>query len=110
MTIINLCSHPVHVMGGIYPDVTFPPSGKVARCDDISIPAGYIDQVPVVIKSYRKIPNLPEPTPGVYYIVSMTVRTSLPDRTDLLSPGDSIKDANGEIIACTNLVRNHETV
>ena len=44
--------------------------------------------------------------PDVLLIVSAMVRQALPDRKDLASPGDLVRDENGAVIGCGNLIIN----
>jgi hypothetical protein len=98
---INLTPHVVVINGA-----EIPPSGQVARCAEISTPAGEVDGLPIVRKEYGDPVGLPDSQPGFYYIVSAMVRLALPERADLFSPGDAIRDADGKIIGVKNLVSN----
>jgi hypothetical protein len=98
---INLTPHTVNVMG-----LSIEPSGQVARCKEISEVFGYFAGVQMINRTYGEVEDLPEPQSGVVYIVSALVRMALPDRWDLASPGDLIRDENGQITGCENLVIN----
>jgi hypothetical protein len=73
---------------------TYPKSGTVARAhverqlDDKTIDGNSITNI-VVTKV-----NIPQPTEGIYYIVSMQTKNQLPNRPDLLVP-DSINATRG---------------
>ena len=97
----NLTPHLVTVTG-----TALPPSGQIARCNEVSTPAGEVDGLPVVRKTYGSVDGLPAAENGTWLIVSAMVRLALPDRSDLLSPGDLIRDAAGNITGCKNLVRS----
>lgn len=43
-------------------------------------------------------------TPTIYYIVSMLVKQANPDRTDLLTPNESVRDDKGRIIGCRSFL------
>jgi hypothetical protein len=101
MKIINLTPHAIKL-----PNKTIEPSGKVARCEEITHPVTIIDGIEIVSKEYGEVQDLPEWALGMVYIVSFMVRDALPDRKDLLSPGDLIRNDKGEIIGCSNLVQN----
>jgi hypothetical protein len=60
--------------------------------------------IQLVRKSYGSV-DLP-PETGDIYIVSNIVRQAFPDRKDLASPGDLIRDENGIVIGCKNLIVN----
>lgn len=101
--IMNLTPHAI-----VLPDRTIEPSGQVARCSEITIPVSMFDGVEIVVRRYGEVTGLPEPQDGVLYVVSMLVRMARPDRHDLVSPGDLIRDNAGKIIGCKNLVINEK--
>lgn len=106
MNVINLCPHAIHLYDGTLV-CNYPPSGAVARCEEMTSPVYHLDAtLPVVNKTYGEIIGLPAPKEGTVYIVSMLIRTLCPGRSDLLSPGDAVRDAEGKIIGCTNFVAN----
>lgn len=102
MEFVNLTPHTINLIQ----KRLFPPSGTIARCKEISKDAGKIDGVPLIYRRYVNIEGLPEPKDDVIYIVSHIVRTALPRRKDLISPGDLFRDNDGNIIGCTNFIRN----
>ena len=55
---------------------------------------------------YGEVTGLPEFKEGVYYVVSAMVRQALPERKDLLSPGQLIRNEEGQPVGCLGLVRN----
>lgn len=103
MNIINLTPHAIHL-----PNRTIEPSGQVARCQEWTLPAGTFDGIVLIRREYGAVEELPEYVhkSGNLYIVSMMVRQALPERIDLASPGDLIRDESGQIIGCKNLVVN----
>lgn len=88
MNIVNLTPHDVSVVAGTEPTVTFPATGVVARVREVSgvetwteVPQGL---VPVRHMSYAaEIDDLPEPRPGVLYLVSR-VTAAASARDDLV--------------------------
>jgi len=101
-TIVNMTPHAITVVG----HDPIPPSGDVARVSVTDTPAGYIGDYPVSVQETGEVEGLPDPVPGVYYIVSTMVRLALPDRLDLLSPGQLVRDDAGRPIGCQTLNRN----
>lgn len=101
MTLINLTPHAINL-----PGLTVPPSGTVARCRELTESAGTLNGVEFVTRRYGAVEGLPEPEEGVVYIVSALVRLALPERCDLASPGDLIRDETGQIVGARNLVIN----
>jgi len=61
---------------------------------------------PIVTRHYGKVENLPNPLLDTWYIVSHMTRVACPNRFDLLSPGDLVRNEKGEILGCTNFVIN----
>ena|SRR3990167_7653289 len=102
MNIVNLTPHAIHINGR-----TFEPDGIVARLTELTVWAGNTcDGIDLVHKTYAEAVHLPEPSSEILYIVSSMVRERYPDRKDLASPGDLIRDGEGKIIGCSNLVIN----
>jgi hypothetical protein len=102
MKIINLTPHAIHCLG-----VTFPPSGQIARCKEITKEVFALDNgMPLVNKEYGYVEGLPDSQADTLYIVSMMIRLALPNRLDLVSPGDAVRDNDGRIVGCTNFVIN----
>ena len=99
---VNLTPHAVVVVGG----PTLPPSGSVARCSSASVPAGEHAGVALSRVSFGAVEGLPDPEPGVVFVVSGLVRSAVPGRSDVASPGDLVRDAAGAVVGCKNLVVN----
>ena len=102
MLFVNLTPHAIVVVGG----PTLPPSGVVARCATTSTPAGEHEGVPLVRTVYGPVSGLPEPQPGVMFVVSGMVRAAVPGRQDVASPGDLVRDEVGAVVGCKGLVIN----
>ena len=84
-----------------------PASGTVARCTSLTCPitppTGGVALVRVV---FGEVVGLPDPTEGVIFIVSGLVRSAVPHRLDVASPGELVRDAAGAVVGCRNLVVN----
>lgn len=108
ITFISLVPHVINVhneKGDIAR--VFHPSGQVARLRLTREEAGIIDGISlrrVIIN--REPVGIPDPVNGTRYIVSGLVREALPDRIDLLSPGELLRDGAGQVIGCLGLVTN----
>ena len=102
MDFINLTPHRINLIQ----KRLIEPSGTVARCAEITEDAGKIYDIPLIYRRYSDVEGLPEPKDDVMYIVSHMVRVALPERKDLISPGDLLRDCDGNILGCTNFVRN----
>lgn len=101
MNIVNLTPHPVNL-----PGLTIPASGRVARSKEFTCALGSVDGIDIINRWYGETVDLPEPEPDTLFIVSMIVREANPDRLDLASPGDPVRDYAGEVIGAKNLVVN----
>lgn len=103
MIFINLTPHMINVVGGIQ----FPASGTVARVATESQVVEKIkhnDKVVLLTKTiFGKVENLPEPIAGTRYIVSTIVAQAAKDRSDLLTPGELVRDDQGNVIGCKSL-------
>lgn len=107
----NLTPHTISLVipsGDVF---TIEPSGAVARCQTVQTPTGELTGggagAPLVHVEYGEVTGLPAPAGGTLYIVSALVRSALPERLDLASPGDLVRDGLGNVIGCRNLVVNH---
>jgi hypothetical protein len=101
---LNLTPHPITLRTPLG-DVTFPPSGQVARVATISSPTGLIVAgVPVIRNVYGPISGLP--AEGVECIVSGMVAAAVPGRVGVYAPatGSSAVRENGQVVAVTELV------
>lgn len=106
-TIINLTPHDIVVVDDNLNEVTrIASSGNIARCKATPVNAGDLDGIPLTRTEYGEVEGLPEAQDGVYYIVSALVRTRLPERKDLLSPGRQVRDDAGRIVGCQSLDGN----
>ena len=101
MQFVNLTPHAIHL-----PGLTVEPSGAVARCKESTIVVGHFGGVDLTVKEYGQVEGLPEPKENTMYIVSMLVRLGCPDRRDIASPGDLVRDDKGQIIGAKNLAVN----
>lgn len=101
MAILNLTPHAVNVDGTV-----FLPSGNVARVSSISVDAGVFEGVPLARTSFGNVIDLPDQQDGTLLIVSGMVRSALPNRLDLASPGDLIRNESGQVTGCKNLIVN----
>ncbi|MBY6274192.1 MAG: hypothetical protein CW346_18740 [Bacillaceae bacterium] len=105
--VCNLTPHEVVVMDRAGETVIcrFPPSGTVARCTSQREVIGSINNIPINRTTFGAVSGLPDPEPGVYYIVSALVAQALPEREDLLIPDDTVRDEAGRIIGCRAFAR-----
>ena len=110
MTLINLTPKDVTIcaIDGA-PILTVPAFETSARCrverqhDECVRVMG--NAIPIGVPSYGAIEGLPDPEPGVGYIVSAMVRQAS-GRADVFSPGEAIRDDEGHVIGCRGLDAN----
>ena len=102
MEFVNLTPHRVVVVDG----PTLLPSGQVARCTTTSSPAGQHGGVGLSRTVFGEVVGLPDPIPGVLFIVSALVRSAVLDRHDVASPGDLVRDSAGAVVGCLGFVIN----
>jgi hypothetical protein len=107
-SIINLTPHNIfEVESGI----NFPASGKVARISSTSEVMYFLEQdnglIPVYKTCFGEVQGLPEnPVNGTFYIVSGIVLSAMPNRWDLLAPGELVRDGNGNPVGCRGFRTN----
>lgn len=108
---LNRTEHDVKVyntVGAIIPDKVLEKyHGEPIRVSCESRKVDTIEGVDIYENVYGEVTGLPEFKEGVYYVVSAMVRQALPHRKDLLSPGQLIRNEQGQPIGCLGLVRNN---
>lgn len=109
MQMVNLTPHAITIVtvGG---NVTIPPSGNVARVAATPTSAGEVSvgttTIPLTRTAFGDVQDLPDAQPGVLLLVSGLVRSAVPNRNDVASPGDLVRDANGQPVGCKGLIVN----
>jgi len=100
----NLTPHTLNILDREEnPVMEIPPSGEVARVFVSYRKVEEINGIPIFSASYGEIVNLPEPEPGTCFIVSGMVKSAVPNRLDVFSPGELVRDENGKPIGCKGL-------
>lgn len=99
MKIVNYTPHTVTVLGCDYPSV------GIARVLMREVRVDTIGAIPVFEEHPGPVTGLPEPAPGVYYLVSRLVAAALPERGDLVFPARVQRDAHGRPSGCDALAR-----
>lgn len=101
----NFTPHKVTIVGiGSYD-----PEPAAARCAVESKPSepvySGLSEIPVHTERFGAAEGLPVAVPGVTLIVSRIVAERSPGRTDLVWPGDVVRDAQGRPVGCRVLCR-----
>lgn len=95
-----------HQITEINTNTTFETQG-VARVSVGSTPVGKINGIQISVPEYGEVVNLPEEKKDTYYIVSQMVAAALPDRLDLLYPGELVRDEKGLPVGCKGFRRTN---
>jgi len=101
--IINLTAHTINE---VTTGTAIPPSGRVVRAKPVTRKSAEFCGFPIFTSSLNSIEGLPEPEEGVMYIVSALVLGALPDRKDLLAPGNVLRDENNRPVGCVGFRSN----
>ena len=101
--LINLTPHTLTLQGGTDP-VVLPPSPPAARISVTQTPLAPVAGLPVVAAVMGEVENLPEPVPGIGYVVSRLVFEACPSRRDVFAPGAPLANKSGVVIGAQGLV------
>lgn len=111
VTLVNLTPHPIRIYGpgaddSMPPEVVIEPSGSVARigCDELGAGMSMAGNSHIVVE-YGRIEGLPDPRPGVDYVVSLLIALAAKHRNDLLAPYGEVRNNEGTMIGCRFLQR-----
>lgn len=112
MKLVNLCPHPITLIGPNDERVTIPPDpAGPARCEILSVFIGEINAegvpfaIPVRGTMLGTVTSLPPRQEGVVYIVSRQVAEACPNRDDLFIVDQTVRDEQGRIIGARALAR-----
>lgn len=101
--LINLTAHTItEVTTG----VSIPSSGRVARVKASTKKVDEFLGYPIFESTFGPVEGLPEPEEGVMYIVSALCMNACPERYDLLSPGNLLRDEKGNPCGCVGFRSN----
>jgi hypothetical protein len=113
MKFVNLTPHVITLIDG----PTFAPSGSVARVKVsrrlvclTEVDGTDNPNIRFFAPSFGEVEGLPEKLEGVALIVSAMVRNALPDREDLISPGNLERDKDGNVIGCDGFDWNFDLI
>lgn len=117
--LINLTPHAITIYEGDRVLTTVERHGAVARVKVTRTTRGSLDigepkrrtgdtwpEVPLSVPAFGQVEDLPEPVGDTYFIVSALVREAVKYRSDVLSPGEPIRNDAGVIIGCRGLDAN----
>lgn len=104
----NLTPHALNIRMADGSVITVESSG-LARCSQTTIRAGEVVTSQGTIEVTRvelgDVEGLPDPEPGVVFVVSRVVATATlgTARSDILIPGPLVRDDQGRVIGCDGL-------
>lgn len=77
------------------------------RCTTQEVERDPLYGIPTFTVEYGEVENLPDPHPGVYFIVSALVANAAraQGRTDLFVPTRMVRNESGQIVGCLGLAR-----
>lgn len=101
MKLINCTPHAIRYMG-ILEDITFEPSGNIAR---VGVEEVELDNYMFVKNKYTEVEGIPEPKEDTLYIVSAMVFAAT-NRKDVIAPNTNkaFRDELGHIIGVPNFI------
>ena len=101
MKFINLTPHDITVFKDTWPDrTTFAKSGIIARVTQNTTVVQCVDGINISTATFGPVVGLPGWTAGTLFIVSAMVKSASTGRSDLVSPGELVRDAAGVVIGC----------
>lgn len=104
MKFINLTQHEINEATT---GLVVQPIRPAVRLDMATATIEVIDGIPIMRSEFvGTLTNLPEPQEGIMYIVSALALNGVPDnRTDVVAPGDAVRDRLGKVVACRGFRR-----
>jgi hypothetical protein len=100
---INCTPHTLNIVRVDGTILEIAPSGVCPRVGTTRLEAGVIEGVETFFTELGSVENLPPREEGSLFIVSRMVLDACPDRSDLLCPGELVRDAQGRVIGCKGL-------
>lgn len=102
---INLTSHSIDIVRSDGSRLSVPPSGQIARREEIVINTNSIDGIETAIVVFGGVLGVPDPQENTIYIVSTPCLEVLTHRDDIVSPTEFLRSDDGRVIACHKLKR-----
>lgn len=103
VNLINLTPHALHVKLKNDETLVIPADGRVARVSTTQKEIDELNNIAIYETEYGEVVDLPEPVKNTFYIVSKITQDACRHRDDLLSPGNLIRDNEGNIVGCEGL-------
>lgn len=105
MKIKNLTPHKITILNsdGSLVVCEIEPSGIIARVDSKKEAIDIEDGIIFWQATFGEVKDLPEFQQDTYLIVSRLVANAVPERQDVWSPGELVRDDQGRPIGCLGL-------
>lgn len=100
--LINLTNHDINE---VYTGTRIPTSLNQARVNTYKEQVDTIHGMPVFDIKSNGVIGVPEPVEGTIYIVSALVLRHAKGRTDLICPGNPVRNEKGNVIGCQGFKR-----
>jgi hypothetical protein len=102
ISFVNLTPHTIniHSNGNV---TNLAPSGNIARVSTNYQHSNTVSGINIYGCVYGDIDGLPDSQDNTIYIVSGVVKSAVPDRLDVMSPGELIRNNDGKPIGCNGL-------
>jgi len=97
MQFINLTAHGINE---VTTGLVIPTSGRVARVKSSTVKVGEHGGVSIFTSTFGEVEGLPEPQTDTIYIVSALCLNAITNRTDVVAPGNLIRDEHGNPSGC----------
>lgn len=106
--LVNLTPYTINIVTDDgAPIMSIPPTGQVARIPTKIENLGEVEidgkMIPVTKTVYGEMEGLPDPVPGVTYIVSVFIANHVPERGDVFVPGEQVRNDSGKVVGCRSL-------
>jgi len=102
---VNLTPHEVKILNQNGEIQSIPASGQIARISTSFEVDNVVNGVAIGHTTYSGVTGLPDPVTGTIYIVSLILLKALPDREDLVSPNELVRDENGLVLYAKSFTR-----
>lgn len=104
MNLINLTPHEINIYDNDKTTLLRSiPSSGIARVSVARHQSTTINGIPVFVSRYSNTTGLPPVNNDDFFIVSLVVKNANNHRTDLLSPGELLRNDQGQPIGCVGL-------
>jgi len=100
MKFINLTPHDITVISSWPTRTTFTKSGTIARVTQVTEVVQVVDGINISTATFGPVVGLPEREDDTLYIVSAMVKSASAGRSDLVSPGELVRNEFGNVIGC----------